>query len=75
MIPGHQVNQVDKMNQVNSPTAEDVNPLPQRHCGRCQRGFEGDPGLFFQTDWALCPECTKILLPAKHTSARLSQGA
>jgi hypothetical protein len=38
-------------------------PLPERHCGRCQRAFPGDPTLFFQTDWALCPACEAILLP------------
>jgi len=38
-------------------------PLPQRHCGRCQRPFLGDPTLFFQTDWVLCPACEAILLP------------
>ena len=38
-------------------------PLPDRHCGRCQRAFPGDPKLFFQTDWALCPQCEDILLP------------
>jgi hypothetical protein len=42
--------------------------LPPRHCGRCQRAFEGDPDLFFQTDWALCPECTEILLPSRRTA-------
>lgn len=36
---------------------------PDRHCGRCQRAFPADPKLFFQTDWALCPECKEILLP------------
>jgi hypothetical protein len=41
--------------------------VPDRHCGRCQRSFEGDPTLFFQTDWALCPECTEILLPGRYT--------
>lgn len=34
-----------------------------RHCGRCQREFDGDPWLYFQTDWALCPTCREILLP------------
>ena len=38
-------------------------PLGQRHCGRCQNAFPGDPSLFFQTDWALCPACSTILLP------------
>jgi hypothetical protein len=43
-------------------------PLPPRHCGRCQSAFPGDPTLFFQTDWALCPPCASILLPrpARH---------
>jgi hypothetical protein len=40
-------------------------PLPERHCGRCQRAFPGDPTLFFQTDWALCPTCEAILLPGR----------
>lgn len=35
--------------------------LPERHCGRCQCAFPGDPTLFFQTDWALCPACEEIL--------------
>ncbi|MGH9059729.1 MAG: hypothetical protein ACRDZY_09485 [Acidimicrobiales bacterium] len=39
--------------------------LTARHCGRCQRSFAGDPALFFQTDWALCPACTEILLPGR----------
>lgn len=38
-------------------------PLADRHCGRCQRAFAGDPRLHFQTDWGLCPECEEILLP------------
>ncbi len=40
-------------------------PLPARHCGRCQCAFPGDPTLFFQTDWALCPACTAVLLPGR----------
>jgi hypothetical protein len=36
-----------------------------RQCGRCRRSFEGDPTLFFQSDWALCPECAEILLPTR----------
>jgi hypothetical protein len=39
-----------------------------RHCGRCQQPFAPDPELFFQTDWALCPACEKILLPERRTS-------
>jgi hypothetical protein len=39
--------------------------LLERHCGRCQRAFPGDPTLFFQTDWALCPACQAILLPKR----------
>lgn len=38
-------------------------PVADRQCGRCQRAFAGDPRLFFQTGWALCPECQEILLP------------
>ena len=37
-------------------------PLPERTCGRCRRKFDGDPDLYFQTDWGLCPECTDLLL-------------
>ena len=37
--------------------------VPQRRCGRCQRLFDGDPTLAFQTGWALCPACDAILLP------------
>jgi hypothetical protein len=40
-------------------------PLPERHCGRCRCAFPGDPTLFFQTDWALCPTCEAILLPGR----------
>ena len=36
-------------------------PLPERRCGRCRCAFPGDPTLFFQTDWALCPACEAIL--------------
>lgn len=46
-------------------------PPPDRHCGRCQRAFAGDPKLFLQTDWALCPECEEILLP--HQPSRRSE--
>jgi hypothetical protein len=46
---------------------EPNNPKPgqtpvQRHCGRCQKAFDSDPSLFFQSDWGLCPACTDILL-------------
>ena len=37
-------------------------PLEQRQCGRCRGHFPGDPDLFFQTDWALCPDCEEILM-------------
>jgi hypothetical protein len=47
-------------------------PLPERHCGRCQCAFPGDPTLFFQTDWALCPTCEAILLPGR--PARTASG-
>jgi hypothetical protein len=40
-----------------------------RVCGRCRAHFPGDPDLFFQTDWALCPDCSAILMPnSKDTS-------
>ena len=39
--------------------------LPDRQCGRCRRAFAGDRDLFFQTDWALCPECEAVLLPQR----------
>ena len=32
----------------------------ERRCGRCQCAFPGDPTLFVQTDWALCPACEEI---------------
>ncbi len=50
--------------------AEPALPPADRHCGRCQRAFAGDPKLVFQTDWALCPECKEILLghPGGHHS-------
>jgi hypothetical protein len=44
-------------------------PLPERTCGRCRRRFDGDPALYFQTDWGLCPECTAILLPKPHNTS------
>lgn len=53
-----------------------MNPAPDpgmglapRHCGRCQQAFPGDPDLFFQTDWGLCPECRDILLPSRRTAS------
>ena len=45
---------------------EEVPPLPKRRCGRCQCEFDGDPNLYFQTDWALCAPCGDILLPTLH---------
>lgn len=42
-------------------------PAPQRHCGRCQGAFDGDPSLHFQSEWALCPACTSILLPKQRS--------
>jgi hypothetical protein len=45
-------------------------PVPDRHCARCQCAFPGDPTLFFQTDWALCPECAAILLPGRPVPTR-----
>lgn len=41
--------------------------LPQRLCGRCRQMFDGDPDLYFQTDWALCPSCKEILIPSRST--------
>jgi hypothetical protein len=41
----------------------DINLPPERCCGRCRRAFPADPKLFFQTDWALCPDCEQMLLP------------
>jgi len=52
---------------VNDALADSL-PLPTRHCGRCQREFDGDPNLFFQTDWTLCPACADILLPSLRTT-------
>ena len=48
-------------------------PLADRHCGRCQRAFPGDPTLFFQTDWALCPTCEAILLPGRPAASAAGQ--
>lgn len=45
--------------------------LPERHCGRCQVSFPGDPTLFFQTDWALCPACEEILLSRRTVTTPL----
>ncbi len=53
---------------VDEPIGVD-NLVPERHCGRCQRAFPGDPSLFFQTDWALCPTCESILLPGRPASS------
>jgi hypothetical protein len=53
---------------VDEPIGVD-NPVPERHCGRCQRAFPGDPMLLFQTDWALCPTCESILLPGRPASS------
>jgi hypothetical protein len=50
-------------------------PLEKRHCGRCQSEFDGDPGLFFQTDWSLCPPCADILLPSLRTTPPVPQVA
>ena len=52
---------------MNAAQADGV-PLPKRRCGRCQCEFDGDPALFFQTDWALCPPCADILLPSLQTT-------
>ena len=46
--------------------------LPHRRCGRCQCAFPGDPTLFFQTDWALCPACEAILLPGRPAARPLA---
>jgi hypothetical protein len=48
-------------------------PLPERHCGRCQRSLPGDPTLFFQTDWTLCPTCEAILLPGRSAAPASGQ--
>jgi hypothetical protein len=48
-------------------------PLPDRRCGRCQCAFPGDPTLFFQTDWALCPTCEAILLPGRRAASAPGQ--
>ncbi len=63
--------------EVNGPTIRDtpvIDLLPPRHCGRCQCAFPGDPTLFFQTDWALCPACTAILLPRRPVETSLVDG-
>jgi hypothetical protein len=60
---------VDRPIGVDNPV---TGPLPERRCGRCQRAFPGDPTLFFQTDWALCPTCEAILLPGR--PARTASG-
>jgi hypothetical protein len=56
-----------QLRQSSDPVADET--LPQRHCGRCQGSFEGDPTLFFQTDWTLCPPCREILLGRAAASA------
>lgn len=40
----------------------DDHETPQRQCGRCRAHFPGDPTLYFQTGWALCPACEEILM-------------
>jgi hypothetical protein len=52
-----------ELDELNSGDNVNAPPVPPRHCGRCQCAFPGDPTLFFQTDWALCPACKEILLP------------
>jgi hypothetical protein len=44
---------------------EAVAAVPDRKCGRCQRGFAGDPALNFQAGWALCDQCRAVLLPGQ----------
>jgi hypothetical protein len=61
--------QPEPQHHVALPEAE---PVAQRHCGRCQRGFEADPDLFFQTDWALCPACTAVLMPRRQAAPAAS---
>ena len=38
------------MTEMNSSSDKggESDALPQRRCGRCQRAFDGDPGLFFR---------------------------
>ncbi|MCU4186259.1 hypothetical protein K6U06_17975 [Acidiferrimicrobium sp. IK] len=50
-------------------------PTPERVCGRCRKSFAGDPTLSFQTGWALCPECTEVLLPVPMGAADASSRA
>lgn len=48
--------------------AEEVHPTPApplRQCGRCRNMFDGDPELWFQTDWCLCPACEGVLMPPR----------
>ena len=54
---------------VPAPAAD---PVPDRRCGRCQGAFPGDPGLTFQTDWAVCPACAAVLMPRPPTPAPAS---
>ena len=46
--------------EMNAQPADDA-PLPKRHCGRCQREFAGDPDIFFQAGWSLCPACEMVV--------------
>jgi hypothetical protein len=45
-----------------------ADPVPDRHCGRCQGALPADPDLFFQSDWSLCLPCRTILLPGRTAS-------
>jgi hypothetical protein len=49
-------------------------PVTDRHCGRCQKAFAGDPTLFFQNEWTLCPECEEILLPRQPNRPSTTHG-
>jgi hypothetical protein len=62
--------EADELIGINKPISV---PPPERHCGRCQRAFPGDPTLFFQTDWALCPTCEAILLPGRPAASASGQ--
>jgi DNA-directed RNA polymerase subunit RPC12/RpoP len=46
--------------------------VPDRRCGRCQKPFPGDPALAFQTDWAVCPACSAVLMPRPSNPVRSS---
>lgn len=51
----------------------DGDDVPPRQCGRCRMMFDGDPTLdpLVRNEWALCPACEAIILPARAKHAKV----